>query len=122
MGKDCRNKVYRRNNKEECKKVLDKCNSRMFRTTHQQECSLRKGDSEWLTQKCKTNVFVNKNTKLCKSLKKSVPTADSFDMEMLVSKCKEESYKKENEEQCKVVEDLDETIDTIKTENEAEDE
>ena len=39
--KDCRNKVYRRNNKEVCKKVLDKCNSRMFRTTHQQECSLR---------------------------------------------------------------------------------
>merc|ERR1712037_1053328 len=126
--KECRNKVYRRNNKEECKKLLDKCNSRMFRTTHQLQCSLRKGDSEWVTQKCKNKVFANKNSKLCnKSPKKPVPvpTRDSFDtldLETLVKKCKDESYKEENEEQCKVVEDLDESIESIETENKEENE
>merc|ERR1712039_360563 len=126
MGKDCRRKVYRRNNKEECKEILDKCNSRMFRTTHQQQCSLRKGDSEWVTQKCETKVFANKNPKLCqKSVKKPVSTGESFnslDLETLVRKCKEETYKAENEEQCLVVEDLDETIESIETENQPEDE
>ena len=82
----------------------------------------RKGDSEWLTQKCKTKVFTNKNTKLCKSLNKPVPTEDSFDLETLVIKCKEESYKEKNGEQCKVVEDLDESIESIETETKSEDE
>merc|ERR1712048_1309280 len=98
----------------------------MFRTTHQQQCSLRKGDSEWVTQKCKMEVFAKKNAKLCnKSIKKPVTTGDSFgslDLDMLVRKCKEESYKAENEEQCKVVEDLDQSIENIETENQSEDE
>ena len=71
-------------------------------------------------------VFANKNTKLCKkSQKKPVPAGDSFDsldLETLVQKCKEESYKEDNEEQCKVVEDLDDSIENIKTENQPEDE
>ena len=82
----------------------------------------RKGDSEWLTQKCRTKVFANKNTKLCKSLEKPVPNDDSFDLKMLVTKCKEESYREEHEEQCKVVEDLDETIENIETEKQSDDE
>ena len=67
-------------------------------------------------------MFTNKNTKLCKSLNKPVPTEDSFDLETLVIKCKEESYKEKNGEQCKVVEDLDESIESIETETKSEDE
>ena len=39
--KKCRRKAYRKDNVELCKKALDKCNSRMFRSTHQKQCKFR---------------------------------------------------------------------------------
>ena len=41
LKKKCRAKAFKKKNVELCKEALDKCNSRMFRTTHQKQCKLR---------------------------------------------------------------------------------
>merc|ERR1712113_332601 len=90
----------------------------MFRTTHQKQCKLRAGDTEWLTQKCSTKVFVGKNAKLCQSLKKSVPEVSSFSLNDLVIKCQKSSFKKANRKKCKVVETLDATVEEVNAKDE----
>ena len=78
----------------------------------------RAGDTEWLTQKCSTKVFVGKNAKLCQSLKKSVPEVSSFSLNDLVIKCQKSSFKKANRKKCKVVETLDATVEEVNAKDE----
>merc|ERR1739848_421015 len=97
----------------------------MFRTTHRNQCLLRDGDIEWLSLKCVTKVFVNKNRELCQTFKKSVTLEDESNdsLDDLVIKCKESPYKEDNKEKCKVVEALEVAANDITNANkQAEDE
>jgi len=105
-----------------CRKLLNKCNSRVFRATHS-DCDKKPGDKEWLKKKCLTKVFRDKFQSTCEELcadkKYSTknPKACEFvfdknpedveTLEDIVSKCKDVSYKMKNKEKCEVVETID---------------
>jgi len=117
---------------ESCLKLLNKCNSRVFRATHA-DCDKQPGDIEWLKKKCVTKVFRDKFKSTCKELcddekysAKNPKACEFVDVEVsaniesledIVAKCKKSSYKMMNQEKCEVVE----TIDVILTSGEQTD-
>ena len=122
LKNQCRNKIYRKNNRNVCKEALDKCKNRMFRSVNPGKCEKVAGDNAWLKEKCETQVFSQKNFQICESIKDSNNTvveksnnlnddAEFESLEELLQKCSNGAYQVGHADKCKVVETIEFEVD-----------